>query len=145
MRLQPFQYRFLCLIALTLLLGCSGGVDTPPVRVDFSRVSIAAPSNGQITIAGAAGAVTGQATTLTLTVIDHNASPIPSPPTGYRVQHLTGLVPVDSGYASLNVDGGFAAVTLGSADRPVRSGDEVNVTPEQGIAQAGYTVATTVP
>ncbi|HEY9720996.1 MAG TPA: hypothetical protein V6D47_03230 [Oscillatoriaceae cyanobacterium] len=136
----------LSLLGLLLVLGCNTDVGTPSAKIDLSRVTVSAPSNGQITVTGAAGAVTGGgATTLTLTVIDHNASPIPSPPTGYRLQHLTGLLPVDSSYASLNADGSFAAVTMGSADRPIKSDDEINFTPEAGIAQAGYTAYETVP
>lgn len=107
------------------------------------KIVVMAPVDGVITVLGKPDCVYGgPATTVTLTVLRETATASPAP---WRLTHLGGGLPIASSYATVAADGGFAETRVGDPARPVRSGDELNVTPQNGITQSGFPVAVKVP
>ena len=139
----------LLLLALSLA-ACPGGAPTAQptpiagVVVDLAKVTVTKPVDGRITVSGAVGTATGgKVTTVTLTVVrEVKASPAPA---GYRLQHLTGGLAITSGFAAVRADGGFDATTIGDPERPIQSGDELNLIPQNGTSQAGFPASIWVP
>jgi hypothetical protein len=135
--------RRLLLFAVFALTGCPspGG---PSVGINTSALVLSSISNGQITVMGKPGAVApGLATTVTLTVQrPSNASPGPN---AYHLAHLGNHLPVTSSYAALAPDGSFTSTMLGAADRPILPGDELDITPQKGIEEVGYTAFVGIP
>lgn len=122
------------LLALAFLPGCTlPDIGKPPVEVDLDRVTVTRPEAGVVLVSGAPGTVRGAASTLTLTI---TREPAPK----RRLLHLSGELPVSSGFAVVEADGSFKPTRLGMEDRPVAIGDELNVTPIQGTSQVGYLV-----
>lgn len=121
-------------LALAFLPGCAvPALGKPPVEVDLDRITVTLPEAGVVVASGAPGSVIGTASTLTLTI---TREPAPK----RRLLHLSGELPVSSGYAVVEADGSFKPTRLGMVDRPVAVGDELNVTPIQGTSQVGYLV-----
>jgi hypothetical protein len=121
------------LVLVLAACGPDGAIVSP------SRIRLSAPVGGRLVVEGAPGAVTGAGvTTVTLTVLA-------AVPASYRVAHAGSHLPVASSYASVNADGSFPAATLGTSDRPVSSGDELVITPQNATAQAGRPVKIAVP
>ena len=107
--------------------------------VDPFKVVVTGPVDGVITVAGKPNAVYGApATSLTLVVLREIASPAPA----LRLLHLEGGgLPIASASATLLADGSFAATPIGDPARAVQAGDELNLTPVNGVAQAGFPLA----
>lgn len=126
--------------------GASPGASPAPLVgavVDPFKLVVSAPVDGVITVSGKPNCVYGApAVTVTLTVLREATTASPAP---WRLLHLGGGLPIASGYASLGADGGFAETRVGDPARPVKSGDELNVTPQNGTAQAGFPTAVKVP
>jgi hypothetical protein len=138
-------------IALAVLPACTGGSTPAPAPtpivgavVDPFKLVVSTPEDGVVRISGKPGTVSGGvSTTVTLTILRETvASPVPA----FRIMHLgSGGLPIASSFAVLSPDGGFTEVPVGDPDRPVRSGDELNVTPQNGTTQSGFPVAVQVP
>lgn len=121
-------------IFLLALAGCTlPGAGAPPVSIDLDKVVASLPENGVVRVQGLPGSVVGTASTVTLTITRE-------PPRPLRLLHLSGELPVSSGFAVVEADGSFKPTSFGQLDRPVLLGDELNVTPILGIAQVGYLV-----
>ena len=150
-------------LTLTLVLALSGcpTPTSPAVPIHLDKIVMSWASPGILAVKGLPGAVGAGATTLTVTVQRPDSAvptptiaptpakgPSPSLPPGivtYRVQHLGSHVPIAAGYAVVDADGGFATVFQGAADRPVKSGDELDLTPQSGVQQVGYLVVVAIP
>lgn len=121
-------------ILLGSLAACSGPVEAPSIVP--SQVRVGAPEGGVVRVEGLPGAVAiAEATTVTLTMVREAPTPV-----AYALQHLNGGLPVASTYAEVRPDGSFGPVPVGSAERPVQSRDELNLTPQAGVRQVGFTV-----
>lgn len=140
------SHRWLGAVVGLALAGCPAEAPSAPppllgATVDLGRLMTSAPSQGKIRVSGAAGTVVGSdITTVTLTVLREGGIPA-----AMRLQHLGGGLPVASTFATIKADGSFAEVEVGDPERPVQSGDELNITPQAGIGQAGPTVSRVVP
>lgn len=147
--------RRLVLLPLTLVLaGCPAPAPAPtpaasptPIAgavVNPFKLAVTAPADGVITVAGKAGSVYGAPATLVLIQVlreDPTTSPAP-----WRLLHLgAGGLPIGSASATLDAEGGFPATRVGAPERAVKAGDEINLTPYNGSAQAGFPVAVKVP
>lgn len=140
------------LATLTLvLLGCPAGGGTPMpgastiagAEVDVTKVVVSAPTDGAVSVTGKPGAMKlngYKVTTVTITILREAPSPAPA----YQLLHLAGALPIASGFASVAADGSFTETWLGDSGRPVLVKDEVNFTPQNGVAQAGFPTWTTV-
>lgn len=129
---------FALLVCGSLVVGCQ----TPYAIPDYTRVVLTAPANGVVHVYGRPGAIRGgEASTVTLTIVREGGVV----PGQYHVEHLASGIPVASTFATVLPDGSFTEVTLGSAGRPVQSGDELNLTPIKGISQVGPAVPLPVP
>ncbi len=128
------------------LPAASPAASPPPIVgavVDAFKLVVSAPVDGVITVAGKPGCVYGApATTVTLTVLREVVAASPAP---WRLLHLGGGLPIASGFVTIAADGGFVETRLGDPARAVKSGDELNVTPQNGTAQAGFPTAVKVP
>lgn len=124
------------LLSLLLAGWALSACEAPPtVYLLPERVAVSAPRDGVVSVSGGPGAVVGEVTTLTLTIV-REAVPAPA----FRLQHLGGQLPIASTFAAVKPDGSFDPVSLGEAERPVQAGDELNLTPQNGVRQVGYTV-----
>ena len=146
--------RFVLLPTACLLAACAApaggepptaaGTPTPiaGALVDVFKVVVATPRDGVVTISGKPGSVYGApADNLAVTILREG----PAPASGaWRLSHLGGGLPIAAGYAIVAADGGFAEVRLGEPAQPVAVGDEVNLTPYLGVAQAGFPAALVV-
>jgi hypothetical protein len=133
------------LVLVAALAGCPGAPNATPVAVvDMGKVQVSRLDQDVIQVSGAPGTISGATvTTVTVTV---GRLPSPSPgPAAFGLLHLGDHLPIDSSYAVVASDGSFAAVKLGKPERGVLSGDELGVTPQNGLAQAGYTAYRNLP
>ena len=106
-----------------------------------SQVKLAPISEGLLKVSGAPGAIVGEnVTTVTLSVWRMQVAP-----TTYRVNHVGTHLAIASSYSPVAPDGSFKEVTLGAADRPIQSGDELVLTPQAGTSQAGPPVTIVIP
>jgi hypothetical protein len=137
---HPTRRFLLSLAGLPLLLSCSSAPSLPvvPSVLAPSVIRISAPVDGAIQVWGTAGAVSEPTvTTVTLTVYR---------PGAYQVLHLNHVgLPIVSSYAVVRPDGSFGPVAVGGSDNPVRAGDEVDVTPQAGLREAGLAETLLVP
>lgn len=126
-----------CAIALTLM-----GCQTPYAIPDYTKVVVSAPESGRVRVSGKPGAIRGgNASTVTLTIVREGGVV----PTAYHIAHVAGGLPVSSGFAEVLPDGSFTEAVLGSPERPVQAGDELNITPIHGISQVGPVVPVPIP
>lgn len=154
-------WRLLLPLLIAAIAGCPGGGATD---VDVNKLVVTRTGPNTITVAGQPGVVTAlAATSVTLTVNratygsptptptatpTPDSAPSPSLPPGvetYHLQHLGNHIPIAASYALLAPDGSFSPVTLGGPDARIQPGDELDVTPEKGTEQVGYTVYVTIP
>lgn len=133
MRVRWLESAVCSLLAVSVLGACADN----GVRLVGHRVTLSPVSDGRVVIVGRAGAIVGAGvTTLTLTVVR------PPAPAALRVRHVgEDLLPVISTWVPVAPDGSFPATTIGTADRPLRPGDELMITPQAGLAQTGRTWA----
>jgi hypothetical protein len=118
------------------------GCQTPYAIPDYTKVVVSAPESGRVRISGKPGAIRGgNASTVTLTIVREGGVV----PTAYHVAHITGGLPVSSGFAEVLPDGSFTEAVLGSPERPVQPGDELNITPIHGISQVGPVIPVPIP
>ena len=136
------------MIPCLLAVGCGFSQDPPPVTVDPDKIVIVRTGPATITVTGLPGAVFGgKATTLTLTVNKPQVgspSPLPSPGL-YRLQHLGSHIPVTSTFVSINDNGGFTTLAMGDNDHVIEPNDELDITPQNGLVQAGYLLFVNIP
>lgn len=133
------------LALVAVLAGCPGAPNATPVAVvDMGKVQVSRVDKDTVQVSGAPGTISGAAVTTVTVTVGRLPSPSPGPAT-FGLLHLGDHLPIDSSYAVVAADGSFTAVTLGKPDRGVLSGDELSVTPQNGLAQAGYTTYMNLP
>lgn len=131
---KPWLHAVVPLLGALWLAACTGPTELAPVLL--ARVVLGAPEGGLVRVEGLPGAVViSEATTLTVTMVREGAQPV-----AYRLQHLNGGLAIASTFAEVRPDGSFGPVLVGSSERPVQKGDELNLTPQAGVRQVGYTV-----
>ena len=123
--------------AVMTATGCQG---PPPPLVERAKVVLTPLTGGVVRVRGLPGAVMApNATTVTITT--YREAPAPR-----TLLHLgSAETPIHSTFARVDAERGFNEVWVGSPDRPVQAGDEINVTPYAGLLQAGPTTYVYVP
>lgn len=125
---------------LVFALAASGCQGPPPPIVERAKVVLSPLADGVVRVRGLPGAVMAPNAT-TLTVTTYREAPAPR-----TLLHLgSAELPIHSTFAQVDAEHGFNEVWLGSPDRPVKAGDEINFTPYAGFSQVGPTTYVYIP